>query len=130
MVSGAHSIPNRWYPTGIRPDASVLQMRDLVISGQEMITMSKMVRVSDETAEIIQRTIDQGLYTDAESVVAEAMRLFREFEDDGELRAQLQVGIDQIARGEVLEWTPELNDRLFAQAMERVKLAKKSDLGA
>jgi Arc/MetJ-type ribon-helix-helix transcriptional regulator len=88
--------------------------------------MTKMVQVSDETAEIIQRQVDLGLYPDAESAVAEAIRLLDEHDDHYDLLAKLQVGIDQIARGDVVEWTPELNDRLFASAMERVK----SDTGA
>ena len=83
--------------------------------------MGKMVTVSDETAEIIQRQVDLGLYPDAASAVAEAMRLLEEHEDERDLRAKLQIGIDQIARGDVVEWTPELNDRLFVAAMERVK---------
>ena len=80
--------------------------------------MSKNVPVSDAIAEIVQRKVDQGLYADVETAIAEAVRLLDEHDYDRCLRAQLQVGIDEADRGEVLEWTPELNRQLFEEALE------------
>lgn len=81
--------------------------------------MATTVQMSEETAAIVQRKVEQGLYADAASAVAEAVR--RLDEDDRyerELHAQLQVGQDQIERGEVREWSRALNDRLFEEALE------------
>lgn len=80
--------------------------------------MNKTVQLSEQTAEIVQRKVDQGLYQDAESAVAEAVRLLDEYDYERYLAAQLQIGVDEADRGEVLEWTPELNHQLFEEAME------------
>jgi Arc/MetJ-type ribon-helix-helix transcriptional regulator len=89
--------------------------------------MSVTVKVSEETAEIVQRKVDQGLYPDVETAWAEAARLHDEYADEQELRAALQIGIDEADRGEVLEWTPELNRRLLEEARELYRRGVKPD---
>ena len=89
--------------------------------------MSVTIKVSEETAEIVQRKVDQGLYPDFETAWAEATRLLDEYADEQELRAALQIGIDEADRGEVLEWTPELNRRLLEEARELYRRGVKPD---
>lgn len=76
------------------------------------------VHLSEEIAAIVQRKVDQGLYANVETAITEAVRLLDEHDYERYLRAQLQVGIDEADRGEVLEWTPELNRQLFEEALE------------
>lgn len=77
--------------------------------------MRVQVDVSQETAEIIQRKVDQGLYVDAGSAVAEAMRLLDEYDSDRDLRAKLQVAIDELERGEGIPWNDETKQRILRE---------------
>jgi hypothetical protein len=86
------------------------------VAGDE--AMNKMVPVSEETAAIIQRKVDQGLYPDLETAFAEAARLLDEYDYGQQLRAELQIGIDEVDRGDVIEWTPDLNRQLLEEARD------------
>ena len=70
--------------------------------------MTRTVRISEETAEIIQRQVDQGHHADMESAIAEAARLLHQRDEELELLEQSLVGISKADRGELLSWTPEL----------------------
>jgi antitoxin ParD1/3/4 len=80
-----------------------------------MNTMSKMGQLSGETAEIVQRKVDQGLYADAESAVAEAVRLLDEYDREEALLAKFQVGIDELERGEGIPWNEEAKQRILRE---------------
>ena len=70
----------------------------------------------------IQQKVADGAFPDADEVIREAMRLLdqqqRQFE---ELRAKLQVGLDQLDRGEHALFTPELVERMRREADERFR---------
>jgi antitoxin ParD1/3/4 len=67
----------------------------------------------------IRQKVEGGRFPDAADVVREAMRLLDEQEQQLEaLRAKLQVGLDELDRGEGDEWTPELMERLRREADE------------
>lgn len=73
---------------------------------------------------MIREKVDSGEYPDSASVIAEAVRLLAERDDRQKLerrRAALQIGIDQIERGEVVEWTPELHAKLWENARRRAR---------
>jgi Arc/MetJ-type ribon-helix-helix transcriptional regulator len=80
--------------------------------------MGKYVTVTEETAEIIQRKVDQGLYADVETAFAEAARLLDEYDYVQELREMLREAEEEIDRGEAIPWTRELNEQIFERAKE------------
>jgi hypothetical protein len=89
--------------------------------------MSVTIRISQETADLVQRKVDQGLYPDLETAFAEAARLLDEQDYVRDLRAELQIGIDEADRGELLEWTPELNQQLLEEARALYRQGVKPD---
>ena len=89
--------------------------------------MTKTIHLTDETVEIIQRKVDEGLYADVETAFAEAARLLDEFDYNKELGAKLQEGIDQAERGETVPWTRELSLQIFEEAKELHRLGIRPD---
>jgi putative addiction module CopG family antidote len=68
----------------------------------------------------VQRLVESGRYDDSEAVLREAVRLLEEIERKrDELRAKLQIGIDEANRGELIEWTPELRQQIRESAHRR-----------
>jgi antitoxin ParD1/3/4 len=67
----------------------------------------------------IRTLIETGRYPDANTVVNDALRVLesRDRQID-ELRAKIQIGIDEADRGELDEWTPELRARIRQSAHE------------
>lgn len=68
---------------------------------------------------LIERIITAGHYSDVDQVITEALRQMaaRERQLDN-LRAKIQIGLDQLDREEGVEWTPELMERLSREADE------------
>ena len=70
----------------------------------------------------IQQKVAAGAFPDADEVIHEAMRLLdaqeRRLE---ELRAKLQIGLDQLDRGEKVLFTPELVEQMRREADERIR---------
>lgn len=78
--------------------------------------MTKLVPVSAEIAAIIERKVDQGLFENAESVVAEAVRRLDDGDEcDEALLAKLQIGIDELERGEGMPWNDETKQRIVRE---------------
>ena len=75
---------------------------------------------------IIQRQVESGRYPNVGQVVRAALRHMEERERhmDG-LRAAIAVADEQVARGEVVEWTPELHAEIMREAKEAAKAGKK-----
>ena len=72
--------------------------------------------------EFIKTQIDTGYYSNATELVRDAVRRLRqEDEKRQELLAALQLGEEQIARGETVRYTPELLDRLVQEAINNAK---------
>jgi antitoxin ParD1/3/4 len=70
----------------------------------------------------IQERVERGDFPDAGEVIREAMRLLDAQESQlEELRAKLQVGLDQLDRGEGIPFTPELVSQMRRDAEERFK---------
>jgi antitoxin ParD1/3/4 len=70
----------------------------------------------------IQQKVAAGFFSDADEVVREAMRLLDAQERQlDELRAKLQVGLDQLARGERIVYTPSLMDEIMRDVEERFR---------
>jgi len=77
--------------------------------------MSVTINVSEETAEMVQRKVDQELYPDLETAWAEAARLLDEYDREEALLSKLQVGLDQLERGEGIPWNEETKQRILRE---------------
>jgi hypothetical protein len=89
--------------------------------------MSVNIKVSEASAEMIQRKVDQGLYPDLETAWAEAARLLDEQDYVRDLREKLREAEEQIERGEYELWTPDLSKRILEEAKELVRLGIRPD---
>ena len=68
----------------------------------------------------IRQKVESGDFPDAGEVIREAMRLLDEQERElADLRAKLQIGIDQLDRGEGVPFTPELSERIREDVAQR-----------
>ena len=82
------------------------------------------IQLSPEAEAIVRRLIAQGDYDNPETVVDEALRRLIERDQHAKLKAEIAIGIEQIERGEVVEWTPDFLDRLKREADELVRSGK------
>jgi antitoxin ParD1/3/4 len=78
------------------------------------------VSLTPQLESLVRQKVESGLYNNASEVVREALRLLEERDREklARLRAAVAVGRDEIARGEIVEWTPDFMDRLKAEAAE------------
>ncbi len=66
---------------------------------------------------LIERIISETEYRDPDQVITLALRQMAKRESKlRELRAEIQIGIDQLDRGEGVEWTRALMDQLREEA--------------
>ncbi len=79
------------------------------------------VTLTPELEALVERKLGEGGYRDASEVIQEALQLLAERDAYDRLRAELQIGLDQIRRGETVEYTPELMQRLMREAEEDVR---------
>lgn len=72
---------------------------------------------------MIHKRIESGRYLSASEVVQEALELLDKHDRHTRwLRAELQIGLDQEARGELVDWTPDFMQRLMREADERTRV--------
>lgn len=76
------------------------------------------VEIPPRLEALVREKVASGLYDDASAVVQDALRLLDERHRRDRLRAAIAVGDGQLARGEVVDWTPDLLDRLKDEAAE------------
>ena len=80
--------------------------------------MNRTIEISEEDAALVQQKVEQGLYPDAAAVIAEAIRLLDQHDELLALRAKIQVGLDQMERGEVIPWNEETKQRIIQEGRE------------
>jgi antitoxin ParD1/3/4 len=80
------------------------------------------VELAPELEDLVRQKVESGRYNDASEVVREALHLLEERDRLTRLRAAIAIGIEQIARGEVIEWTPGSMERLKREADEEDRL--------
>jgi putative addiction module CopG family antidote len=74
---------------------------------------------------LLDRIVATGQYQDADQVIGEALELFEERERRLQwLRAELQPALDQAARGELIDFTPDYMEDLQRRAIERARQGK------
>lgn len=88
------------------------------------------IYLGDHFDALIRKRVESGRYAHASEVVREGLRLLEAQERLRVLRDALEVAEAQVARGETVEFTPELMDRLSREATENARLGKpiKNDL--
>jgi antitoxin ParD1/3/4 len=79
---------------------------------------------------MIEEKATSGRYADASEVMEEALRLLDERDRLQHLRAALAIGLEQIERGEDVEYTPELLDEMDQAALTKFREGRqpKSDV--
>ena len=83
------------------------------------------LQLDRETEALIQQLVEGGRYGDAGEVVREAVRQLEERDRRlAELRAALAVAEEQTARGEVVEWTPQLAADIWEAAKRDAKACR------
>ena len=81
-----------------------------------MVTISNL---PSQTEAEIRSLIASGGYDDATEIVVQAVHQFAQREQSlADLRAKIQVGIDQIERGDVIDDSPEFRRQLRQEAHE------------
>jgi antitoxin ParD1/3/4 len=68
--------------------------------------------------ELVREKVESGVYCDANEVVQEALRFLDERDRLAWLRAEAAAADEEVARGEVVEYTPEFMERLKREADE------------
>lgn len=77
------------------------------------------IHLSTEEEAMIRERVASGRYPDVETALRAAVRLFVESDRDREwLERELQIGIDQANRGEMINLDSELIERIMAHARQ------------
>ena len=83
------------------------------------------VVLSQESEEVVKQLVGSGRYHDADQVIAEALLVLEEQERLMALRAAIAIGDEQIERGEVVLYTPELREEIKREALQMVREGRK-----
>jgi antitoxin ParD1/3/4 len=83
------------------------------------------VSLTPELERLVNEKVESGLYQTASEVVREALRLLKERDQAREqLRADVQAGFDQLARGEALAYDRTSGRQLAEQVKSRGRTAR------
>src|SRR5436190_23739580 len=74
------------------------------------------VSLTPHFEELIQKSVESGRYDNANEVLRVALRLFERAEREERLRQEIQIGIDQFERGEVIPYGPDFCERVKLEA--------------
>jgi hypothetical protein len=84
-------------------------------------------KLSKRQQELLARIIETGDYENADEAMTTILE--QELEDSvelAEIRAALQIGLDQRSNGEFIEYTPEWRAVKLRQVLEQVEQSRKS----
>ena len=79
------------------------------------------VTLSPETEAFVRRNLEQGMYSDPDELVREALLLLEQRDRRRKLDAALAIGYEQYQRGEVVPWTDDSMDELDREVDERLR---------
>jgi Arc/MetJ-type ribon-helix-helix transcriptional regulator len=88
------------------------------------------LQISPRIQAQITEMVANGDYPDADSMLEQALELLSEREHFEELRAQIAVGVEEVAQGKIVEFTPELREQLWQSALEAAAGVEKRDVDA
>ncbi|HEY8034862.1 MAG TPA: type II toxin-antitoxin system ParD family antitoxin [Methylobacter sp.] len=84
------------------------------------------INLSPEMEKYLQSKVGTGFYNSASEVVCAAIRKMREEDEKlAALRAAVQIGDEQLNRGEGILYTPERLETITAKALANAKHGKK-----
>jgi len=84
------------------------------------------INLSTEMEQYLQSKVGTGFYSNASEVVRDAIRRMREEDEKlAALRAAVQVGDDQLERGEGAPYTPDRLETITAKAFSNSRHGKK-----
>jgi antitoxin ParD1/3/4 len=84
------------------------------------------INLSAEMEQYLQSKVGTGFYSNASEVVRDAIRRMREEDEKlAALRAAVQVGDEQIERGEGIPYTPERLEAITTKAFANSRQGKK-----
>lgn len=86
------------------------------------------ISLTPELEEVIKQKVASGMYHSASEVIREALRLLKERDEHHQMRIEqlrrdLQIGLDQIARGEVHDGEEVFNELRRISSQRRLKSA-------
>lgn len=82
------------------------------------------VSLTPELQKMVEGKVSSGLYNNASEVIREALRLLKEQDDlkrarIEEMRQKIQVGIDDVTAGRVVEGSPALFEEIKSQGRKK-----------
>lgn len=81
-------------------------------------TATVTMKVTPETKTLIRERVESGRYADETAVLAEALRLLEDRDKLEHLRALIDEAEAEVARGELIDWTPDFMEQLWQEALE------------
>lgn len=88
------------------------------------------IELPEQLEAYVQYKIDAGLYSNGAEVIRDALRHMLEHDEEAaralRLRDALQIGLDQLAAGEGVPYTPTLLQDLKQQARQRAQQGEQS----
>jgi Arc/MetJ-type ribon-helix-helix transcriptional regulator len=98
----------------------------LIGYAQEKLIMAIPIPADVEAS--LRQFVERGQYDDPESALREAVHLLETQERRREeLRQKIRVGIEQVERGDVIEWSEELRAEIKASAIARAARGETPD---
>ena len=85
------------------------------------------VQLTPQIESIVRGLVESGEYRNQDEVIAEAILLLEDERKLRALRADLAEAEEEIARGDYVEWTPELRAELQREARQMVAEGWKPD---
>ena len=83
------------------------------------------IELPDQLEAYVQYKIDSGLYSNGAEVIRDALRHMMDADEAAaktqRLSEAVQLGFDQIDRGEGAAWTPELRQRIKQDTLKRAQ---------
>ena len=80
-------------------------------------------QLSPKHEALVERFIETSHFQNADQVIDEALRLLEEREERRQwLLAEIQIGIDQAERRELIDYTPERREEIKRRALEKARL--------
>jgi antitoxin ParD1/3/4 len=84
------------------------------------------INLSPEMEQYLQNKVSTGFYSNASEVVRDAIRRMQEEDEKlAALRAAVQVGDEQLDRGEGVAYTPERLEKITAKAFANARSGRK-----
>lgn len=85
------------------------------------------VTLSQDLADVVEELVKSGDYHDTSEVIAEALHVLKEQRQREALLAAIAIGEEDLARGDVILFTPELAEEIRQEALQMAREGRKLD---